>query len=182
MTKPKPPKNEITPDRSHDDPVALHEGYTPGLCGRITEMHARYYSQLTGFGLPFETLVAGGMAEFLSRLGSPQNSTWCVEQAGQILGGVSIDGEDLGGNVAHLRWFIIDDTLRGRGMGQQLMLAAMQFCRERGFDEVHLWTFRGLDAARALYERHGFVLVDEWQGDQYGKAVKEQKFVCRLTG
>lgn len=162
-------------------PVTLEEGYAPGLCGRTAELHARYYNRLIGFGLQFETLVAGGMAEFLSRIESPKNNTWRVERAGQILGGVSIDGEDLGENIAHLRWFFVDDAVRGRGMGHKLMQAAMAFCREGGFDEVHLWTFSGLDAARALYERHGFELVDEWQGDQWGKTVREQKFVCRLT-
>jgi GNAT superfamily N-acetyltransferase len=62
------------------------------------------------------------------------------------------------------------------------MQAAMDFCREGGFDEVHLWTFSGLDAARVLYERHGFELVEECQGDQWGRVVTEQKFVCRLNG
>jgi hypothetical protein len=42
---------------------------------------------------------------------------------------------------------------------------------------VQLWTFRGLDTARGLYERAGFVLQDERSGKQRGKQVVEQRFV-----
>ena len=38
----------------------------------------------------------------------------------------------------------------------------------------------GLDAARKLYEQHGFVLMEEYPGDQWGKQVLEQKFVRPL--
>jgi hypothetical protein len=40
-----------------------------------------------------------------------------------------------------------------------------------------LWTFQGLDTARALYERHGFVLVKEQLGARWGNTVTEQQFV-----
>ncbi len=42
---------------------------------------------------------------------------------------------------------------------------------------VHLWTFRGLDAARRLYEANGFALVEEQPGRQWGEEVIEQRFV-----
>lgn len=166
---------------SEETEVRVQEGYTPGLCGQIVKLHAQYYSDLVGFGLPFEARVAAEMAEFLTRVEVPANSIWYVERAGRIVGGVSIDGEDLGQNIAHLRWFILDSSMRGAGLGNKLMQAAMDFCRVRGFDEVHLWTFRGLDAARKLYENHEFTLVEERQGDQWGQTVSEQKFVCRLA-
>ncbi len=161
------------PDRS----VAIAQGYVPGLIGRIVEMHAAYYSRQVGFGAAFETKVVGGLSEFVTRLGKPENAIWRAEWGGQIVGGVAIDGEDLGEGRAHLRWFIVDDGLRGAGVGKALICAAMAFCDARGFRETHLWTFEGLDAARHLYEKHGFVLAEEYRGDQWGKVVLEQKFV-----
>lgn len=158
----------------------LREGYVPGLLARITLLHARYYSRAAGFGRAFEAVVASGMADFLSRLDAPVNATWHVDLDGEIMGGISIDGQDLDGGIAHLRWFILDPSLRGRGMGQALMQAAMGFCRMSGFAEVHLWTFDGLSAARALYDRHGFELVEQARGAQWGREVLEQKMVCRL--
>ena len=57
-----------------------------------------------------------------------------------------------------------------------------EFCDRRKFAETHPWTFRGLDAARHLYEAHGFVLAEERSGKQWGKTVMEQRFVRRRPG
>ena len=92
---------------------------------------------------------------------------------------VAIDGEDLGPGVAYLRWFIVDDGIRGGGIGRKLLSAALEFCDRQGFAEVQLWTFQGLDAARHLYEALGFSLAEERLGRQWGKEVKEQRFVRR---
>ena len=163
------------------DKVVIGQGYTSGLIGRVAEMHAHYYSKHSGFGAHFEALVAGGMAEFIPRLESSKNATWYATKRGTIVGSVSIDGEDLGNNIAHLRWFIVDDGLRGAGLGRRFIQAAVDFCDEQKFDEIHLWTFQGLDAARKLYEAFGFVMVDEQAGSQWGKEVIEQKFIRKLS-
>lgn len=157
--------------------VEVAAGYQPGLIARITQMHALYYARESGFGQRFESLVAGGLAQFCDRLDKPVNGIWTAMHAGQIVGSVAIDGEDLGDNIAHLRWFIVDDSVRGSGAGRKLLSAALDFADRQGFGEIHLWTFSGLSAARHLYESCGFECVQEWQGDQWGKEVTEQKFV-----
>ncbi len=164
---------------SKNEMPVIRRGYTPGLLGRIVQLHASYYSKKVSFGLEFETLVASDMAAFLTRINRSMNATWFVENDGIIAGGISIDGEDLGDGIGHIRWFIVDDTVRGSGFGNGLMEAGMGFVREQGFKEVHLWTFDGLNAARALYEKHGFVLAEEKPGQSWGKEVLEQKFVFK---
>ncbi|NNF78437.1 MAG: GNAT family N-acetyltransferase, partial [Rhizobiales bacterium] len=82
--------------------------------------------------------------------------------------------------ISHLRWFIVSDALRGTGVGRTLLGEALNFCDRQGFKETHLWTFKGLDAARRLYEANGFVLADEYWGDQWGKKVREQRFARPL--
>lgn len=159
----------------------IRTGYTPGLLGRIVTLHARYYSALVGFGQAFETTVAAGMADFLPRLSNPANGTWWIDRDGDIVGGISVDGEDLGDGVAHLRWFILDPDLQGSGLGNTLLETALAHCRTQGFKQVDLWTFSGLNAARALYEKHGFALVEQKTGDQWGKAMQEQKFSLTLS-
>jgi len=44
------------------------------------------------------------------------------------------------------------------------------------FDETYLDTFKGLDAARHLYETCGFRLTQEATGSQWGTPVTEQRF------
>lgn len=158
-------------------PVELVRGYRPGLIARITEMHALYYARESGLGQRFESVVAGGLAEFCHRLDNPCNAVWTARQDGAIVGSVAIDGEDLGADTAHLRWFILDDSARGGGVGKKLLDAALAFVDERGFAETQLWTFSGLDAARHLYEARGFALAEEWLGTQWGQEMREQRFV-----
>lgn len=163
--------------------VALCSGYRPGLIARVTEMHALFYAREAGFGQRFESVVAGGLAEFCGRLDTQDpspNAVWTAEVDGRIAGSVAIDGEDLGPGTAHLRWFIVDDGVRGGGVGRQLLAAALAFVDARpAFAETHLWTFSGLHAARRLYEAHGFTCVEERPGSQWGRKVLEQRFVRR---
>ncbi len=161
-------------------PILIEPGYRAGAMGRCVEMHARYYARGAGFGASFEALVASGLAEFSSRLDQPGNGLWLALQQGQIVGTVAIDGEDLEPGIAHLRWYIVDDGVRGGGAGKALLSAALDFCEAHGFEAVHLWTFRGLHAARHLYEAHGFLLAEERPGQQWGTEVMEQRFVRLL--
>ncbi len=163
-----------------DPPRAdLVRGYEPGLIARVTAMHARYYAREAGFGLRFEAVVARGLADFCERIDSPRNGIWTLRRGGEIVGSVAIDGEDLGTGIAHLRWFIVDDGLRGQGGGKALLDAALTFADALGFAETHLWTFPGLDAARHLYESRGFALAEERPGAQWGPEILEQRFVRR---
>lgn len=161
----------------HTRKIEVIQGYQTGLIARITQMHALYYAHVAGFGQQFETGVAGGLAEFCTRLHRPGNAIWTAVQGQEIVGSIAIDGEDLGEKIAHLRWFILDDPVRGTGTGRRLLSAALDFVDEEGFAEAHLWTFSGLDAARHLYESHGFELVEERPGTQWGKEILEQRFV-----
>lgn len=161
--------------------IRVSLGYRPGLIGRVTEMHASFYSRHSGFGQFFESQVATGIAAFAGRLNQPRNGIWVAEQGSRIVGSVAIDGEDLGNGEAHLRWFILDEHCRGQGVGRRLLEQAMAFCAEQGFSAVQLWTFKGLDVARRLYESFGFELTREAQGDQWGTSVTEQQFTLDLT-
>ena len=156
--------------------VEIVAGYRPGLVARITEMHANYYAREAGFGQRFETVVAGGLAAFCDRLDAPVNAIWTAVQDGRIVGSIAIDGEDYGPSISHLRWFIVDDSLRGTGVGRHLLTQAMAFV-DAQFHETCLWTFKGLDAARHLYESFGFRLASEAGGEQWGSRVVEQKFI-----
>lgn len=157
--------------------VEIVRGYRPGAIGSVTEMHAQYYARAAGFGLFFEQKVATGLAEFSTRLDRPQNGLWLALQSGRIVGSIAIDGEDLGPGMAHLRWFIVSDSVRGTGTGNRLLSEALAFCDQQGFASTTLWTFQGLDAARHLYTKSGFALEEEFLGEQWGKQLTEQRFV-----
>jgi DNA-binding MarR family transcriptional regulator/GNAT superfamily N-acetyltransferase len=157
--------------------IPVEQGYAAGIIGRVVLMHASYYSRENGFGEVFEAKVAQGMAEFIPRLNQSCNQIWRACDKDKILGSIAIDGELMGENRGQLRWFIVDDELRGTGVGRRLIKRAVKFCDEQGFDETHLWTLKSLGAARKLYEDHGFELADEFYGEQWGPRVLEQKYI-----
>ncbi len=160
--------------------VEIARGYIPGSIGRVAELHGTYYHEHWGFGLPFEAKVATELAEFLGRYDEARDGFWTASLAGRLEGSIAIDGIHVESDGAHLRWFIVSDALRGRGIGNRLIDTAVEFCRSRGCGRVYLWTFQGLDAARHLYEKAGFRLVTQYRGMQWHTEVDEQRFELRL--
>jgi len=158
----------------------IARGYVPGAIGRIAELHGVYYQRHAGFGLHFESKVACELSEFLRRYDAARDGIWLALSAGRIEASIAIDGIDADNQGAHLRWFIVSDALRGNGAGNQLMDAALDFCRRRKCRKAYLWTFEGLDAARHLYEKHGFRITHQQPGKQWGSEVNEQRFECHL--
>jgi len=75
----------------------------------------------------------------------------------------------------------VTPEFQGLGIGRRLIREAVGFCREAGYRRVYLWTFKGLDRARALYESEGFRLTTEHDVGQWGNKITEQMFALELT-
>ena len=160
--------------------IRIARGYIPGSIGRVAELHGAYYHEHWKFGLFFEARVAVELSEFLKRYDESRDGFWTVLVDGRVEGSIAIDGIHAESEGAHLRWFIVSDLLRGKGAGNQLIDTAVGFCRNRGYGKISMWTFEGLGAARHLYEKAGFRLVEEHKGTQWGTEVNEQRFECGL--
>jgi GNAT superfamily N-acetyltransferase len=156
-------------------------GYVPGAIGSVTQLHADYYSKAWDFGLYFESKVAAELSQFLQRLEPARDGFWTAMRDGRVEASIAVDGASAESAGAHLRWFIVSDALRGQGIGNRLMRQAVDFCRERKYARVFLWTFQGLDPARHLYEKFGFRLAEQIEGEQWGKRVLEQRYLLELA-
>jgi len=156
-------------------------GYTPGVIGRVSELHAMYYSENWNFGHFFEGKVATELSKFIIDYDCSHDRTWSLVADGTIEGSITVDGSSEKENIAHLRWFIISERLRGKGAGNFLMKQALSFCKDVEFKSIYLWTFQGLSPARHIYEKFGFQLVEEQPGDQWGATVVEQRFELILS-
>jgi GNAT superfamily N-acetyltransferase len=154
-------------------------GWTPGTLGQVVSLHGRYYAREWGFGPYFEAKVASAMAAFIPRLDPARDLFLAARRGGHLLGSITMDGSETEADEAHLRWFITADAARGTGIGKRLMSQAMEFCDRVEFRLVYLDTFKGLDAARHLYESHGFELVSEHPDSTWGVEVTEQRFERR---
>jgi GNAT superfamily N-acetyltransferase len=158
-----------------------YRGYYPGVAGKITEVHAVYYHENWGFDVSFETQVGKELSEFLIEFDENRDGLWIAKRKEMFAGSVAIDGRGAYKTGARLRWFIVVPVFQGLGIGKELISRAVEFCRNRGYPAIFLWTFEGLDAARHLYETRNFFLGEEHEVDQWGQHLKEQKFELILT-
>lgn len=157
---------------------SIVSGPMPGVQQRIVEMHDAYYGRHWGFGAAFTRKNMSELSGLLGRFDPERDGLWTVQVDGRVEGSVAIDGSQAATEGAHLRWFLVSDALRGQGAGSQLLREALTFCRDHGFATVYLWTFAGLDDARRLYDKAGFVLKEQHPGTRWGPEVLEQRFEC----
>lgn len=160
--------------------VEIVKGYIPGSIGRVAELHGAYYHEHWDFSVFFEAKVATELSEFIVRYDEKHDGFWTASLKGRVEGSITIDGIHAEKEGVHLRWFILSDVLRGRGIGNWLIKEALNFCRNKGYKRVYLWTFKGLNAAKHLYEKNGFKLVKQFKGIQWGTEVNEQRFELSL--
>lgn len=137
--------------------VTVRHDIRPGDLGRVVAMHGELYAREYGLDRGFEAYVAETAAEF-GRVARPdQDRLWLAERAGHLIGSIAILGrDDQEAGAAQLRWFLVDPSARGRGLGRHLLREALAFCGAAGYRSVYLWTVGGLDAAAHLYVAAGF--------------------------
>jgi GNAT superfamily N-acetyltransferase len=151
-------------------------GYFPGVVSKITEVHAVYYYEHWGFDVSFETQVGKELSEFVRSFQAERDGLWTARKDEAFVGSIAIDGRDARSQGARLRWFIVAPDFQGTGIGNALITRAIKFCRSRKYPRIYLWTFKGLEAARRLYESHGFRLREEHDVAQWGQHIREQRF------
>lgn len=150
----------------------------PGDFGAIVAMHGRLYAAECAFDTTFEAYVAEPFAAFVRRA-SPRERIWIEDRDGGIAGCVAIVEADA--TTAQLRWFLVDPSTRGTGLGRRLLDQAIAFSRDAGYDRLILWTVAGLAAARHLYTRAGFVLVESAPARRWGVDVTEERYELPLA-
>src|SRR5215207_1328463 len=131
----------------------------PGDIGRVVEMHGELYAREYNLDHTFEGYVVAGLSEFAVGFDESRDRLWLAEEGGRLVGSVAIAGRD--GVTAQLRWFLVRPEARGSGLGGRLLSEAVEFCRERGFRSVFLWTISELEAAAHLYRRAGFTPAEQ---------------------
>jgi GNAT superfamily N-acetyltransferase len=155
-------------------------GYYPGVVGKITELHAVYYFENWAFDVTFETQVGRELSEFVRQFDEKRDGLWVADKKGRFAGAIAIDGTLAFDEGARLRWFIVAPQFQKAGIGKELIRRAIDFCRQQRYPKVYLWTFKGLEDARRLYEAENFRLSEENQVDQWGQIIREQRYELDL--
>lgn len=134
----------------------------------IITSHRELYVAEYGFKPIFAQYVEKYSRQFAAGYDAAWENIWIAEADGRPAGSIAIVRADPG--VAQLRWFLLEPNLRGTGLGHRLMETVLDFCRERQYGSIFLWTISILAAARHLYELYGFTLTEtrpnrEWSNE-----------------
>ncbi|WP_432663666.1 helix-turn-helix domain-containing GNAT family N-acetyltransferase [Wukongibacter baidiensis] len=144
----------------------------------IIERHLELYSSEYEFDDTFRVYITNGIYDFVKSHDKEREDIWVAELDGKIIGTIAV--VKIENSIAELHWFLIDPDIRGRGLGKRLMKTAMEFCKEKNYRRVFLWTLNNLKAARHLYKYYGFELTETREHDLWGKHLIEERWDIEL--
>jgi GNAT superfamily N-acetyltransferase len=144
----------------------------PGDLGWVVHRHGAIYAREYGWGDDFEALVADIVAGYLRKHDPSRERGWIAESAGRIAGFVFLMKESAA--TARLRLFLVEPDARGMGIGSRLVKACVRFARKSGYRKITLSTVDLLTAARHIYEKNGFHLVETRPEKAFGRGLTEE--------
>ena len=139
----------------------------PGDMGWVIHRQTVLYAQEYGWNNEFEALAAEIGAKFIRDFDPRWERAWIAEREGRIVGAVFVVRQDA--TTAKLRMLYVEAETRGLGLGSRLVDECLNFARQAGYTRMVLWTNSVLLAARRIYERAGFSLLEEEPHHSFGK-------------
>lgn len=171
-------ENLLSDKTPTSEPFVLRP-HQPGDMGWVVHRQGYLYAREYGWNQEFEALVAEITAQFIRNFDAKRERCWIAEMNDEIVGSVFVVKES--DTVAKLRLLYVEPKARGLGIGDKLVRECIKFSRQSGYKKIILWTNDILHAARKIYERAGFKLVEENKHHSFGHDLVGQTWELDLT-
>lgn len=149
-----------------------------GDFGWVVQRHGALYWDEYRWDETFESLVARIVADYVEHRDPKREAAWIAEVDGQSMGCVFCMKKEE--HLAQLRMLLVEPSARGMGIGTRLVDECIAFARRAGYEQLMLWTNDVLLAARRIYERTGFRLVEEGAHHSFGHDLVGQNWLLDL--
>jgi len=151
----------------------------PDDLGWVVITHGEVYAAEFGWDTSFEALVARIVADYAAAPDPAHEAAWVAELEGRRAGCVFCVAGD-NPRTAKLRILLVEPGARGHALGDRLVQTAIAFARQAGYERMRLWTNHPLAAARRIYLRHCFRLVEEAPHYTFGAELVGQTYELDL--
>lgn len=122
----------------------------------------------------WKNYLTQGVIALVERFDPEKDCMLILECDGNASGCIAITHTE--NRVAQLRYFFLEPELRGLGAGTKLLNAALEFCRQKNYSRVFLWTVSAQESARILYKNAGFAITETSENENWGTPVVEERW------
>ena len=91
-----------------------------------------------------------------------------TDDEGKVLGGVGFAKAEPFDDCAELQKLYLDDSVKGQGLGHNLVALVEKAAKELGYGRMYLETHSNLLPAIRLYEKMGYKLIDRPESVVHG--------------
>ena len=150
-----------------------------GDTGWVVHRQGVLYAQEYGYDERFEALAAEIVAKFIQHYDPKRERCWIAEKDGEIVGSVFLTAKSK--TISKLRLLYVEPSARGLGIGSRLVSECVRFARQVGYKKMVLWTQSELDAARHIYKKAGFRVVEKKSHHSFSKDLVAETWELSLN-
>jgi len=142
------------------------------------QVHSKVRLEEFGFNKEFEEMVEGVVADFVENFDPRREHCWIAEVEDEPVGCVVLVERSDG--FGQLRLLLVDGRTRALGIGGRLVEESVLFARKAGYRKITLGTNDIAMAARHLYEKAGFRIVESKQCHVFGHDMVDEIWELEL--